>query len=326
MINANIALTYANDRLTDGAGAQLQRIYGVYSVSRFLGLPYVHSPIATIGYHGLAALESNAPVAGLEARYNSIFAIPSDVELPECHAVHTTTDVPLKLIRGLRILKGVQAAARIKGKFTLLRIQHPYSVADRYPEIYRHAAALSPFKRTRSEIFRLALHVRRGDEFVHETRRMQPNSYYVNCALRFATLLRNLGIPFVCELHTEVPSKAFVVTKTHHGLEGLISGDAILDPRMNRLEDFDVIPNLERFINKDPIETLERMATADALVISRSSFSYVAAILNPEGIIVYHPFWHSPLKEWLISDGAGVVSEADLTARLERWKRERSGR
>jgi hypothetical protein len=33
---ANIALTYGNDRLMDGAGAQLQRIYGVYAISRFL--------------------------------------------------------------------------------------------------------------------------------------------------------------------------------------------------------------------------------------------------------------------------------------------------
>jgi len=90
---------------------------------------------------------------------------------------------------------------------------------------------------------------------------------------------------------------------------------------------------------------LRRMATADALVMSRSSYSYVAAILNANGIVVYHPFWHSPLKEWLVSDadGAqpvkparstdfalkewlvsdadGAVSEAELIAHLKCWKR-----
>jgi hypothetical protein len=152
---------------------------------------------------------------------------------------------------------------------------------------------------------------------------MLPNSYYVSCALRFVDSLKKLDLPFVCELYTEVPSRTFVVTPQHHGIDGRISGNVIIDPQVNRLEDFDIIPNLARYINGDPIETLRRMATADALILSRSSYSYVAAILSEKGIVVYHPFWHSPLKEWLTSDANGIVSDADLIARLECWKRER---
>jgi hypothetical protein len=107
-------------------------------------------------------------------------------------------------------------------------------------------------------------------------------------------------------------------------MDGRIPSNVTFDPEVNHLEEFAVIPNLARFINGDPIETLRRMATADALVLSRSSYSYVAPILNANGIIIYHPFWHSPIKEWLISDANGSVSDADLIARLECWKRERS--
>ena len=158
---------------------------------------------------------------------------------------------------------------------------------------------------------------------VVESERMLPNSYYVSCALKFVDCLKKLDIPFVCELYTEVPSKTFVVTPQHHGIEGRLPGNVTIDPQVNRLEDFDIIPNLARFVNGDPIETLRRMATAEALVLSRSSYSYVAAILNANCIVVYHPFWHSPLKEWLISDANGIVSAPELTARLECWKRER---
>ena len=75
---------------------------------------------------------------------------------------------------------------------------------------------------------------------------------------------------------------------------------------MNHLEDFDAIPNLERFINFDPIESLRQMATADALIISHSSFSYLPAIFNPNCIVVYHPYWRGRMKDWLISDDNGV--------------------
>src|SRR5262249_51378216 len=93
------------------------------------------------------------------------------------------------------------------------------------------------------------------------------------------------------------------------------------DPAMNHLEDFDAVPNLERFINFDPIESLRRMATADALILSHSSFSYLPAILNQNCIVIYHPYWRSPMKDWLISDDNGTLPESDLVKRLESWKR-----
>ncbi len=113
------------------------------------------------------------------------------------------------------------------------------------------------------------------------------------------------------------------MTPQHHGIGERIPGNVTIDPQGSRLEQFDAIPNLARFINGDPIETLHRMATADALLLSRSSYSYVAAILNANCIVVYHPFWHAPLTEWLTSDADGEVSDSDLMTRLEAWKRQR---
>jgi hypothetical protein len=41
-----VALTYDSTKLTDGAGAQLQRIYGTYSISR-LSTPPISIPRST---------------------------------------------------------------------------------------------------------------------------------------------------------------------------------------------------------------------------------------------------------------------------------------
>jgi hypothetical protein len=67
------------------------------------------------------------------------------------------------------------------------------------------------------------------------------------------------------------------------------------------------ITNFDKFINNDVIlhidtdieNTFIGLVAADILVTSRSSFSYVAALLS-NGIIYYNPFWHPPLNKWII--------------------------
>jgi len=45
------------------------------------------------------------------------------------------------------------------------------------------------------------------------------------------------------------------------------------------------------------------MMTADAFVMSKSSFSVVPAVLNRnEAGVVYTPFWHEPLPKWRVAD------------------------
>jgi hypothetical protein len=204
--------------------------------------------------------------------------------------------------------------------FHLIRICIPYSVTDRDPETYRCVKAISPFPYRRSDVFRLAIHVRRGEQYALDSDRMLPNAYFVSCALRFQEALSKLDIPFVCELYTEVATKTFEVTPQHHGISGRTSKNMTYHPGMSHLEDFDTVPNLKSYINTDPIETLRRMATADALIMSRSSFSYVAALLSQNCSVIYYPFWHSAMKEWLISGANGALPERELADRLESWK------
>src|ERR1017187_8840425 len=313
-VKPGIALTYANDVMTDGAGAQLQRVYGIYALSRYLNVPYVHTPLKEIGYQGLAALEGNAGDPDMQDKYNRVFTIPSDIKLPENTISRYMSSPTVEDIERLKNEAGKE------NKFYLVKILLPYSVTDRNTEIYRCLKEISPFQSARSNTFRIAIHVRRGEQLALDSQRMLPNSYYVSSAMRIVEALKKLGIPFVCELYTEVPSKAFVVTPQSHGINGRISHPVLIDPKMNRIEDFDVIPNLRKCINLDPIESLKGMATADALIISRSSFSYLAALFS-KGIVIYYPFWHQPLKEWLISDISGNISSEELSKQLKSWKR-----
>jgi hypothetical protein len=265
-----------------------------------------------VGYQGLASLEKNVVSDELVERYNRIFRLPSDLELPPDPVVHFLNDADVESIDRIK-------AEAARGGFHLARVVYPYPITDRHPEAYRCLKAISPFPYRESKVFRLALHVRRGELFAVDSHRMLPNSYYVSTALRFQETLRKLEIPCVCELYTEVATKAFLVTPDHHGINGRISANVAIDPAMSRLEDFDAIPNLARFVNTDPIDTLRGMTTADALVLSRSSFSYISAMLSRNCIVLYYPFWHAPMEDWLITGEDGFREDA-VIERLTAWK------
>src|SRR5580704_1657536 len=74
-----VVLTYDNAKMTDGAGAQLQRIYGTYAISRLLGASYFHTPLSRVDYQGFSALERNVIDPAYHQQFNDLFLIESDV-------------------------------------------------------------------------------------------------------------------------------------------------------------------------------------------------------------------------------------------------------
>jgi hypothetical protein len=54
------------------------------------------------------------------------------------------------------------------------------------------------------------------------------------------------------------------------------------------------------YINYDIIETFKGLVSAEVLVTSPSSLSYVAALIS-DGEIYYKKFWHNPRNKWIIS-------------------------
>ena len=49
----------------------------------------------------------------------------------------------------------------------------------------------------------------------------------------------------------------------------------------------------------DPLDTIRDMASADYLIMARSSLSYIGGILNRNGTVYAAPdFWHKSLPSW----------------------------
>jgi hypothetical protein len=144
----------------------------------------------------------------------------------------------------------------------------------------------------------VAVHVRRGELFVVDSHRMLPNSYYVDCIRALHALFTHAGLAHEFHIHTEVLTKTTTITPQHHGICDRTKEPVVVGPEDSHMEDFAGLPNVVLRINEDPVDTLKALCTCDVLLASRSSFSYVAAIVK-KGIVLFHPFWHALAPSWI---------------------------
>jgi hypothetical protein len=69
-------------------------------------------------------------------------------------------------------------------------------------------------------------------------------------------------------------------------------------------------------LDVDAVWTMRQLIEADILIMSKSSFSYVAALVS-DGIKLYEPFWHSPLSAWIERGSDGGFDAKAFKQQLE---------
>jgi hypothetical protein len=309
-----VAVTY-DQTTTDGVGAQLFRIYGLYALSRALDVKYVHTPIGLVGYQGFLPLLTGRSDPDFTARYNAFFSLPSDdFDLESCERVriHILTE---------EVVERHRERAAATGRPVLLQAIHHYGYTDDHPAAFHALRAVSPYRRHRpTGPVRVCIHLRRGDNSVptrtDTEQRLLPNSYYLRVCGTVVDALRRQGASFVVRLHTEVPPRRYTLHPDTPGLYFWLYEPATVDPSDYTLEEFETLPNLETVINVEAREALDDFATADVLILSRSSLGYVGGMLNPHGVVVYAPWWHSALPEWLVADEHGNLDAAQVATRI----------
>jgi Uncharacterised nucleotidyltransferase len=315
-----VAVTY-DDSQSDGVGAQLQRIYGLYALSRSLHIKYVHTPLARVGYQGLLPLLTGRSDPDFVARYNAFFFLPSDDFDFECCEHVQVRRLSEKTIEHYR------EWAATTGRSVLLRALSPHNYTDRHPEAYAAVQAVSPYRQYRARgPVRVCIHLRRGDNLPdrHDWRdRLLPNAYYLCVCRAVVDVLRQQGTPFVVRLHTEVPSRRYTL---HPGIPGLyfqLDRPSTIDPAQYALEDFETLPNLEMVLNVEPREVLDDFATADVLIMSLSSLSYLGGLLNTHGLAIYASWWHPALPQWLVAGEHGELDTTQVASRIAEHLRRR---
>jgi hypothetical protein len=307
----NVFLTYNNTAHTDGAGAQLYRIYGIYALTRMLGLRYLHSPLFKIDHQGLAILQSQHPDETLVTRFNQSFSIQSDGILPDDAIVRLIAD-PVPGFETSLLAESTELNRPILAKIT-----YPHRIIDCFPDAMLACQFESPFRIVPNwngtRPLRVAVHVRRGDVRLLEPDRLLPNAYYIEVIRNIRRCFEGAGLAHSIEIHSETSNAEFVVSSNGFGVYNL-TGNSVYRPDDDAFDEFkEVEPVLYRF-NEETLDSFKNIASADIIVTSKSCFSYLAAILNPKAAVIYHPFFHSPLSTWLVSQIDGAFDHEKLLA------------
>jgi hypothetical protein len=301
---SRIFFTYDSQSKLDGVGAQLQRLFSIYSLSQFLGVSYVHTAIENIAVHPLDNHKSDLEYSVFLERLNLEFEIDGVDN-------YCLTNLKKIEIRSLRLSHLWQLIYTRRP--ALLKICEPYSVSDLVPNMYSDYLPKLPNRKInetaqKGSELNVVMHYRRGvGGMVIQAGERLPRELPLDYYAQILQYLKNELKDFDLVVETDAPADDLVF-RPPSSQNYLWVGSPKFDKGEMSVEGIELEKIFEPFCNKltinrggDPINALKTMSTSDIFIMSKSSLSMVAALLNKNGTIYYPPnFWHPPLKTWKI--------------------------
>jgi hypothetical protein len=304
--NKSISIELDSTASVDGSGAQIQRLLSIYALAKYFGFSYRHNSIKQISVHPLDPFQSADEYRDYIERVNELFLIENSPQ-----------ETPLEEIRHIRefrflqfigiVLKGLLLKSRMR-----ISILNPYSITEFCPSAMLSIGERIQFPRGGERLlntFRIVLHYRQG---------VGGFQVYPGQAISRETPLEEF-IPTICKsisryqgssnieirVVTDAPAEETTFHPPHaqtdlwQGSPAFKNGEMRIQPMMFDLieERTGIRPTIIR--GGSPLEAISEMAQANVLLMSRSSLSYIGAVLNLNGEI-YFPkrFWHRKMKHW----------------------------
>lgn len=251
-------LTYNIDICKDGLGAQYQRVIGIIALANKYNCIYVHTPIINI--------ENTYNINEIENYFNinKYYCNVNDINYDKIIIVNDPYDID----------------SYKSDNNILLKIFAPYNILDKYPEYYNYSIKFLQTIKSQSKKFiikfnietkKIAIHIRRG------------NVSKINNCSRYISI--ETYIKIIDALNKKYKNSIiYILTE-------------ITDDNYNEFNVLKKYKNIIVLANYNVIKTLDILISADVLIISKSSFSYLAGLYNPN-TIYYFNFWHSKLTHW----------------------------
>lgn len=194
----------------------------------------------------------------------------------------------------------------------VIRIEDAFFYCNSFPEAYNSIKVKSLCEDQQKDI--IAVHVRRGDVELARQKEIEVGfQFFPDLVKRYMTESEYIKtIHTLLKNHPEMVDKIEIFTDSPKN--NLVYSPLTANNYHEKIEEsdgsikyvessFELIkaefPKVKIHYELNSISSLIYMANAKYLILSKSSFSYVAAILNRQGTIVYTPFWHQRLMRWI---------------------------
>ena len=307
-------LTYDNDMVQDGAGAQIMRIVAIKAISQHFKLGYLHSGIKKLTVGHLDPAQSKQEIEDYISYLNATFLFSSN-KPPDFHEIHEIYDL------SHRLLLSYGLKALILRKRTLLKITIPFNITTRNPKVFNSVINSLPkfsAKRTQGRT-KVVIHFRAGADPKHidpgkSESRLVPIEYFE----KLVSLIQqeNSSSELDVCLLTDAPAESFSYSPPRDQLEmwersGYEINNGLIEINALDLEGSGILgfPGFRVVHGGDPVEALKVMANADYLLMSRSTLSLLGALLNRSGKIIYPPrFGSGPMRDWISGEDYSAAS------------------
>lgn len=304
-ISKRLYLSYDAESVADGVGAQVQRVIATAGLASYFNTNYEHSLIQDITTHPMDSFQEPSQRFDFVRRLNS-HIIPT-IYCTKSPANCEVSRIPvLKLnVFLLKILKTFLLRRNL-----LILTTEVYAIVDSCPEIYKfHRKFLDidfGSKIHPSPSSEVCLHYRRGvGGMALYHNQIIPRELSLDYYLLGLQQLIRVETFSNLKILTDSPLSDMVYEINEDQITlwektpGFFDG-ALYIKGMDLNVAFQKLNlELEVIVGGDPIASLGILQNAKTLIMSKSSFSYVAALLNTDGQI-YFPtdFWHPKLKHW----------------------------
>jgi len=313
-----LVLTYDNESLQDGLGSQALRILGIYSIAKVFFIRYQHTPIKEFieeRAHGLTGKRSESRLLN---QVNEFFHFPSSTLKSNNFEILT-----MRNISGKTLLK-LKLRHLFTRRIVVLRLLLPFNITDRLPRIYsigvRHLRRQHRQLLVQKDI--TVVHVRRGYGYLYSEKsslrpRHLPFKYYssvLECVAK-----KKYGDTFQVIVHTDLsptqtkwrPFQKKVGAAIERIQKTKSRSDGFNLPGVNLRETISFPMNAIVRIEycSDFMKTFLDMCNCTILVQSKSSFSYLAGLVNSGLVIWPSSHGHSKKPGWLDSTELGLDPE-----------------
>jgi hypothetical protein len=306
LLKPKIALTYWNTSKADGVGAQIQRILAIRSLSTSLHLGYLHTEIKSLAIHPLDSYQNDFEMEVFLLKLNHEFWMHNSAEVFVENLCELQTMTLTYSFLFSCIFKSVFSKRQI-----LVKLVEPYPISEYDPHLYEGTLQFLPnFVLPPKRDVIIAVHYRRGVggfavQRGERVSREIPGKYFVALVREIIDAHQSSEIKLF--VFTDSPTEDVIFTPPSNQSHLWTNSTSFSEGKMHVLgldiEDVfrGISVDVKVIYGGDPLDVIKNLASADHLILSRSSFGYVGAILNNEGR-VYFPsqFWHAPMKNWQI--------------------------
>lgn len=305
-VTGRLTLVYDQMAMPDGLGAQFQRILTLKALSESIKCNF---ETFVLERYDEAVFNDFSPEQKLREidKWSNLFEISSCDRMPFSISIKTN---PSKL--------AYLYIYRFIAKITFLRIRliigFPAILIDKNPWIYEllgkylNQNLLHP---SLPRKLKIVVHIRRGEVLLSQFKdRYLPFDYYEEVLKLLVRELKFFDIQYSVTVLSEKISNPILEANNPKVINSIQTDPS--NPNLTKLQNGDFFLLDEKFDagkfpclaqglfirNNDAFADFKLMCDADILLISKSSFSFTAGLLNADALKIYHPFWHTPSGRW----------------------------